>query len=318
MAKSRKIKLLAAGIACLTLIAAVGYGYVYYQLGKMKHVDIPKANAELGIADIEEEAPASEAIEDYDITNIALFAISNEAGDEPDNSDTIIILSIDKTHNKIKLSTILRDTYANVEGLGMTKINYAYAKGGPVLAIKTLNSNFNLDIKDYATVNYEGFTDIIDKIGGVEITVKDYEVPAMKRVGIYSAGTYNLNGEQALEYCKTRSVGNVDYERTDRQRAVLAKVFEKIKSRGAAKYPALVSALLPYTETSMSSADIINLGLSIFTGNINVIEQARFPMSDYSEGEMIGDLYYEVSNLDVTSAQIHNFIYYDQYPDADQ
>lgn len=319
MIKNRKIKILAAVLALLILAAAGGYGYFYYQLSRMKHVEIPKTNAELGIADIEEEkVPTASAVQDYDITNIALFAISRQAGDEPYNSDTIIILSIDKTHNKIKLSSILRDTYANVEGLGMTKINYAYASGGPLLAIKTLNSNFNLDIKDYATVDYEGFRDIIDKIGGVEITVKEYEIPVMKRVGIYSAGTYNLNGKQALEYCKTRSVGNVDYERTDRQRAVLSKVFDKIKSGGAAKYPSLVSALLPYTETSMSSSDIISLGISIFTANINDMEQVRFPLAGYSEGEMIGDLYYEVSDLNVTAAQIHSFIYFDQNPEDTQ
>lgn len=315
MFKSRKMKILAAGMACIALVVAGGYGYVYYQLSKMKYVDIPKTDAELGISDKKDEVSTMPTVQNYDITNIALFAISREAGDEPYNSDTIIILSIDKTNKKIKLSSILRDTYANVDGIGMTKINYAYAHGGPALAIKTLNSNFGLDIKDYVTVDYESFTDIIDKIGGIEITVKDYELPVMKRVGIYSAGTYNLNGEQALEYCKTRSVGNVDYERTDRQRAVLAKMFEKIESRGITKYPSIVSALLPYTETSMSSADIINLGLSIFTSNISTVEQARFPVEGYSKGEMIGDLYYEVSDLEVTAAQIHSFIYYDQYPD---
>ncbi len=317
MIKNRKMKYLAAGLALIVLIAAGGYGYVYYQLSKMKHVELPTTNADLGIADDEgKQVPAESDVQNYDITNIALFAISREADDEPYNSDTIIILSIDKTHNKIKLSSILRDTYANVEGLGMTKINYAYAHGGAPLAVKTLNSNFKLDIKDYFTVDYESFEDIINKIGGVEITVKDYEIPVMKRVGIYTAGTYNLNGKQALEYCKTRSVGNVDYERTERQRAVLAKMIEKIESRGVVKFPSLVSALLPYTETSMSSADIINLGISISTSNMNTIEQARFPMAGYSDGEMIGDLYYEVSDLDVTAAQIHSFIYYDQNPET--
>jgi LCP family protein required for cell wall assembly len=310
MIRYRKTKIGLVILAFIAVVAVGGYGYVYSQLSKMKHVDIPSTDAELSISKDTGNAN-SKTKEDANpnIINIALFAVDTTNDNEPYNSDTIIILSIDKVHNKIKLSSILRDTYANVEGLGMTKINYAYARGGPTLALKTLNSNFNMNIKDYVTVNYDGYKNIIDTIGGVEVTVKDYEIPAMVTVGINSPGTYNLNGVQALEYCRSRHIGNEDYERTERQRAVLAKVIEKIKAGGITKYPSLVSALLPYTETSLTPSEIINLGTSIFMANINTIEQSRFPEDGYSKGEMIGDLYYEVGDLTVISERIHKFIY---------
>ncbi len=150
---------------------------------------------------------------------------------ERGRSDSIIILSIDYVHNKLKLSSVMRDTYVYVEGHGNTKINHAYAYGGPVLAIKTLNSNFDLNIKDFVAVDFEGFKKIIDILGGVEIEIKDYELPTMETVGIYEAGIYNLNGEQALAYSRIRKQGSGDYERTDRQRRVLEALFRKDKRR---------------------------------------------------------------------------------------
>ena len=91
-------------------------------------------------------------------------------------SDSIIILSIDEMHKKIKMSSIMRDTYVKVKGHGETKITHAYAYGGPQLAIRTLNENFNLDIRNYVTVDFFNLEKIINAIGGVSIDVKQNEV----------------------------------------------------------------------------------------------------------------------------------------------
>jgi len=310
MIKKRRTKVIFVILALIAALAAGGYGYVYFQLSKIKHVDIPTTNTDLGIsnyqANNEMNSGTTKSI-NSEITNIVLFAVDTAQDNEPYTTDTIIILSIDKVHDKIKLTSILRDTAVNVEGYGMAKIKTAYADGGPALAIKTLNSNFNLDIRDYATVNFNGFKSIIDAIGGVDVYIKPYEWPAMQSVGITSTGTYHLDGEQALRYCWLRRIGDGDFERTERQRLVLTKVYEKVKNGGIGQYPALVSAIVPYLETSLTTNEIISLGMSALNLNVATIEQARYPTDGYYTMDLSD--YNLVTDLKGTAALIHSFIY---------
>jgi LCP family protein required for cell wall assembly len=208
----------------------------------------------------------------------------------------------------------MRDTYVYVEGHGNTKIDHAYAYGGPVLAIKTLNSNFDLNIKDFVAVDFEGFKKIIDILGGVEIEIKDYELPTMETVGIYEAGLYNLNGEQALAYSRIRKQGGGDYERTERQRRVLEALFEKTTGGGIIKFPVLVSNIVPYTETSLETDEMLNLGNSLFKHNISNLDQVRFPLDSISEEKTINGVWYLVTDLERTGEQINEFIYDDVNP----
>jgi LCP family protein required for cell wall assembly len=323
MIKKRSTKIFLAGLAILAAMAAGGYGYVYCQLSQLKHVDIPQTDAELGIgnkeeaqetAAAEEPAPEAEAEPDPETVNIALFGLDRRDAGERGRSDSIIILSIDYLHNKIKLSSIMRDTYVYVEGHGNTKINHAYAYGGPVLAIKTLNSNFGLNIKDFIAVDFEGFKKIVDIMGGVEIEIKDYELPTMETVGIYDAGTYNLSGEQALAYSRIRRQGNGDYERTDRQRRVLEALFEKMTSGGIIKFPSMVSNLLLYAETSLETDEMLSLGTSVFTHNISSLDQVRFPLDSVSQEKTINRVWYLVTDLETTGEQIKRFIHDDINP----
>jgi LCP family protein required for cell wall assembly len=331
MIKNRKLKVVAVILACVALIAAGGSGYVYYQLSKVKYVDIPKTDEELGInkadnaeiADSETPAAANNSVGDeqsvvtadnsqQETVNIALFGVDQRYEGENGRSDSITILSIDYKNKKLKLSSIMRDTYVYIEGHGMTKLNHAYSYGGPTLAIKTLNSNFNLSIKEFVTVDFDGFKNIIDSFGGIEMEIKSYELPSMNSVGIYSAGAYTLNGTQALAYARIRHQGDGDYERTDRQRRVLEQVFQKIEDAGVSKFPAIVSSLIPYTETSLDADQILSLRTSVFSCDITTMEQKRFPLDDYSEDKIINSIWYLVTDLDATTSQIHEFIYEDQ------
>jgi LCP family protein required for cell wall assembly len=243
-----------------------------------------------------------------------LFGLDRRDASERGRSDSIIIISIDYVHSKLKLSSVMRDTYVYVEGHGNTKINHAYAYGGPALAIKTLNSNFDLDIKEFIAVDFEGFKKIINMLGGVEMEIKSYELPTMETVGIYEPGVYNLNGEQALAYSRIRKQGNGDYERTDRQRRVLEALFQKTKGGGIIKFPGLVSSLAPYIETSLETDEMLNLGASVFAHNISSLEQVRFPLDSISQEKTINRVWYLVTDLETTGDQINEFIYDDINP----
>lgn len=295
-------------LALIVISAGLIYFYVSYQLDQVKQTEIPKDKE---ILNIKEDA----VIPDTSITNIALLGVDADST-ASGRSDAIIILSIDKKHNKIKLLSIMRDTYVDVEDYGMTKITHAYAYGGPLLAIKTINSNFNLNIENFIAVDFIGFKNIIDRIGGVDIQIKTYELTGMSTLNPKSEGIYTLNGEQALQYVRIRHEGHGDYERTDRQRAVLSAIFSKIISSNLsiAKSSALISELLPYTETSLGKPDILKLGTSILTSEIKTVDSIRFPLDGYSESKIIGGVYYLVTDLQETSDLMRGFIYDDMVP----
>jgi LCP family protein required for cell wall assembly len=329
MSRKKKIKIkswkkfLLSLFVITVLIAGTAFGSTLYQLSKMETKKISKTDDDLGIKPKETEKVA----EDKSITNIALFGVDRRDKDEPARSDSIMILSIDQKNKKIKLSSIMRDTYVKVAGHGETKINHAYAYGGPELAIKTLNENFNLDIRNYATVDFFNMEKIIDAVGGVNVDVNDDEVNLINDymnetatiekksiTKIASSGAQTLNGMQAVAYTRIRYTAGGDFVRTERQRTILSGIFTKIESLGAKEFPSVVSKLLPLTETSMNSMDIIKLGSKVFSSNISNLDQERFPLDDYCSNEMIDGVSYLIADMEATVDQLHKYIYEDIKP----
>lgn len=330
-------------LCVLVIIVGLGISFMYYinkQLNNVVITPLTKDNSELGIKPninegntSENKAFQSEGKEDNNgILNIALFGVDsrNSKVDIP-HSDCIIIATIDNKHSKIKLSSIMRDTYVEVNGHGKTKITEAYFYGGPKLAIRTLNENFNLDIKEYATVDFTGLSRIINNLGGITVNIKQYEVREInkwiaelaelqhvKYTPIYKSGPQNLDGIQAVAYCRIRQVGDGDFERTDRQRIILEKIFNKLKNTDIKRYPYLVADFSPYIETSISKANIIALGSKIVMNDILTIDQQRFPVDGYCKGEIINRVWYLIPepNLATLSKQISSYIYDDIKPVA--
>lgn len=322
--KKLKITLL---VFTFILLFGLGMGGFYLStiFNKVNVEKISKNPDELGISkDLEQKLQESGK---DNIINIALFGLDQRSINERGRSDSIMILTIDNAHKKIKLSSIIRDSYVDIDGHGMDKINHAYAFGGPQLAVRTLNKNFNLNIKDYVTVNFFGLAEIIDAMGGVTIDIKSSEVaPVNARAAglaklsnkttrnIDGPGKQVLNGVQAVAYSRERHVGNGDYERTDRQRRVLTALMEKVKSLGVTKYPNVVSELMPYVLTNMSSIDIIKMGSDVLTSGSTNIEQERFPSDSYSKGEKIKGIYYLTFDEVATKEQLHKYIFEDIKP----
>lgn len=315
MDKSNKSKkILISIIVFVLLIITTLTMYTLYLSNKVQKHNISKNDTDLGISkEFKEKIDSNPDIKN--ITNIALFGVdSPDDKNENGRSDSIMILTIDNVHNKLKLTSIMRDSYVNISNHGMDKINHAYSFGGPELAINTLNSNFDLNINDYAMVNFSTLPEIIDKLGGVDINIKDYEIPSLSTYGIYSPGEYTLNGEQALTYCRIRYDGNGDYERTERHRAVLNSLFEKFKEQNVADYMSLADTILPLVKTSLSTTEIIKTGTIILTSGMKNLEQERFPTDEYSSGEIIDDVFYLTFDKENVKDQIHKYIFEDIKP----
>lgn len=320
------------GLVILLFFAGFGYAYLNNLLNSTNHEAITQNDDELGIGDsefdyddTEVEIPGENESDDEDglsfyyddvkgITNIALFGVDAPVG-ERGRSDSIMIITVDKNSKKIKISSIMRDSYVNIPERGMDKLNHAYAFGGPELALRTLNSNFHLDIRDYATVNFTTLPKIIDVIGGIPITVTKAEAPHI--TGISSAGTYTLTGSQALQYSRIRYIDS-DFARTGRQRTVIEAIIEKMLDSSVTSYPNILSKVLPLVTTNLKSNDILSLAGSVVTNGIRTIEQNRFPQEELSSGQNIKGVYYYVFNREQTIDNMGRYIYLDESDETDE
>lgn len=318
--KKRRALLIIVSILLCAIIA--GGIYAYAELNKVKTANLPKDDVSLGI-----DSTVSEILKEKDVINIALFGVDRRNPNEGSRSDSIMILSIDKEHNKIKVTSLMRDLYVAIDGHGMDKITHAYAYGKAPLSIKTINSNFKLNIKDYVTVDFFSLEKIIDALGGIEVDIKKEEISYEPGYGfnfyikevsdiekktpqyITKTGLQKLNGLQAVAYARIRNTSGSDYARTERQRLVLDLVIKKATKAGVSKYPALLNSVLPYVETSLSKTDILGLGTTVVTNGITKTEQFRIPEDGVGEGKMINGVYYLVADLPTTTKHIYKFIY---------
>lgn len=305
MKKRSKIVLIIIGIIIGVFLISIGGVYIYgrHIYNKVEKVEVDKE--EVGITEEVEEklSPYNNSV-----INIALFGVDSDDG-STGRSDSIIIATIDTIHKKLKLTSIMRDSYVNISGIGNDKINHAYAFGGPQLAIKTLNENFDLNIQDFVAVNFDSLPKIIDMLGGVTVEVTEEEVSHIS--GINSAGTYNLTGAQALAYSRIRYATGGDYVRTERQRTILTKMYEKILSINPTQYTSLLNEGLSMLQTSLDYSKILELGTEVLKMGVTTLEQERFPLDGYCQGEIINGVYYLIFNKSLTVEQLYNYIFED-------
>src|SRR5690606_19120994 len=138
--------------------------YVDKQLDKIAPVYINKSLHELGIATEVQENIESIA---HPPLNILLFGVDKRPDRENSNSDVIMVISIHKKSQEIRIASIMRDSYVKIEGKGMDRVNAAFDLGGPQLAIKTINQNFDLNVKDFVSVDIAGMSNVIDELDGI-------------------------------------------------------------------------------------------------------------------------------------------------------
>ena len=287
-------------LAILILLVGGFAVYVSQIFNKMDNVEIPKNDDNLSIK-------TEKIKKDPNVNNILLLGTDARSKQEKGRSDSIMVASLNKKSKEIKLTSIMRDTYVDIPGRGMDKINHSYAFGGPELSMKTINQNFDMNIRDFVAVDFEGLAQIIDTVGGVEVDIKSNEV---SHVPGSSTGTQVLTGKQALAYSRIRMTGDGDYERTQRQRLVLEKTLDKALSAGITKYPKLLTTILPFIETSLSQGEILKLGTSIIGADAKNIDQFRIPADGHAKDRMINGVYYlEPNSLESNIELLHKFIY---------
>lgn len=228
-----------------------------------------------------------------DYTNIALFGVDSRENDLTKNtrSDSIIVASINKKTKKVKLLSIYRDTYVYIPDHGYTKINHAYAYGGPKLAVETINRNFDLNIRDFVTVNFSAVTDAVDALGGITIDITEEELDYVNKYAkdvaninnkewtkIKKPGKQTLTGVQATGYSRVRYTKGGDFTRANRQRTVIDAMLKKAKHSNPVKLIKAADTILPQICTGMKGMEFTKLAL--FFPFYSIDEQSGFPFDN--------------------------------------
>lgn len=261
-----------------------------------------------------------------EIYNILLIG-KDGIGEKTSRADTMIILTVDNKHKGLKLTSIARDTLVYIPGKGYDKINHSFYYGGCELLLNTINNNFDLNIEDYAIVDFKSFVDVINVLGGVEVNIEDREVEGLNKVidacygleienkgnnieYITSSGNHLLNGYQALAYCRLRKIDNCFY-RDARQRKVLESLAYKLSKVSVFKYPELIKILLKHVKVNISPDKILDLAMISRDLTNYKIKQLEFPINEYREdGRLKRNSQYVIKwRKEENLKLLHDFIY---------
>jgi len=246
---------------------------------------------------------------DEDWVNILL--LGTDTGDIRLNygrTDTMIIMSVNRYTGKVRLASLVRDMYVNIPYYNkMFKINAANAFGGPLLAVKTVNEAFSLNIRSYVSINFSGFTKVIDSLGGVEIVLSSGEAGALNVS--QSAQPRLLNGEQALHYVRIRHLDD-NFGRNERQRKLLSSLFNKMLSgSNLTQAMGALTEVLRHMATNMSINEMMTLVLPVFSG-MEDMDTAGFPAAGDFRFDSTDDRQSIISfDQQSTITRLHDYIY---------
>lgn len=235
---------------------------------------------------------------DKDITNILLLGIDSRDPNKVDErSDAMMVLTINKTQGKVKLTSLQRDMLVEMPGKDMMdKLNHANTYGGPTYVMKTVNNALRLDLDRYVVVNMRGMEKLIDLIDGIEINVEEHVIPFVNaninetNLVFYdtpdspflsSPGKQNLNGRQAVGYARNRSTGGGDYDRMGYQQEVLQGVFSKFLSVNATKKFELLKEGFGLVTTNLTTEEILGMAQSVLPALDNKVETLTIPIEGY-------------------------------------
>lgn len=311
----RRRRVLVLSIEVIVLVLLLGTAYVMKKYDKIQKVNIDKDEIDINDGAVKEG-----------YTTVALFGGDSREGElgAGTHADTIIIVSIDNTSKEIRMVSIYRDTLLEQKNRDYNKANSAYFLGGPEEALRMLNRNLDLDIEDYVTVDFKALVDTIDLLGGIDINIEKEEVQYMneflqetadvagtKAHFIKKSGEQHLDGAQAVTYARIRSTAGGDYKRTERQRLVIEKIFEKVIETDIGTVNNIIDTVFEQVSTSFSLKETIGLASGLTEYQLG--ESSGFPF-DKTDGLRYKNagLVTVPLGLKENVEQLHAFLYPDE------
>ena len=304
--KKRGVSIVGLSIAIVVVLLLVSGGiYTYIKFNKMNHENELSDAERIQIAEeILANDPKEEVDESLDVMtdeeasnvevslvtpipddllpegiyNILLLGVDNLNPEEFDKSrsDVMMMVTLDTINDEIHLTSFMRDIYINIEGHGNNRLNTAILYNGPTGTEETIEKYFGIHTDYYAIVNFAYAAEIIDVLGGVDITLKPGE--AIHIDDVEKSGTYHFNGHQAVQYMRLRAVGEGDFERTQRQRLVLSTIAEGLNDITLAEVMSLMNKMPNYVRTDMPAGQMTKFGSLLFSLRSAPIDELRIPV----------------------------------------
>lgn len=302
------LRIVLALILILVILVGFIFFYVKGKLDKIQTIELP-SDKDLGITET-----VAQNLTGY--RNIAIFGVDSRSDDYGvgNRSDCIIIASINNDTGAIKLISVYRDTYVKIDGHRLDKITHAYSYGEAPLAIKTLNTNLDLNINEFVTVNFDSVAEAVDQLGGVQLTITADEIKYIngyidetsKVTGktsqhITEPGTYTVDGVQAVSYSRIRYTDGGDYKRAERMRTVIEAMFSKLKTKSLAEINSFADSILPHVYTNITATDIISMVPSM--SKYKVTESIGWPYD--TKGKTMDRWYGIPVTLESNVTQLH-------------
>lgn len=304
---ANKAKNIFRAIIAVILAVIIGAGcFVGNAMGKVTYDDKRK----------NQYVSRSDLARSSSVTNILLLGVDarNPKDDTASRSDSMMLISIDKAHNCIKMVSFLRDTWVYIPCIDKKqRLNAACQYDGYNGVVDTIEYNFGIDIDGYVVADFEMFKVLVDSIGGVEVEVSEKEAKEVtSHKGRYGnvkldAGKYKLTGEQALAYCRIRKI-DTDFMRAYRQRTVMQAILKSVKSANPIKLVSMASKAAPYIETNLSKAKIISSGLKALPC-ISDMAEVRVPFDGTWQYATIGGASVITIDVDKNKDQLKDLIY---------
>lgn len=302
-----KAKNIFRAVIAVILVAVIGAGcFVGNAMGKVTYDDKRK----------NQYVSRSDLAHSSSVTNILLLGVDarNPKDDTASRSDSMMLISIDKAHNCVKMVSFLRDTWVYIPCVDKKqRLNAACQYDGYNGVVDTIEYNFGIDIDGYVVADFEMFKVLVDSIGGVEVEVSEKEAKEVtSHKGRYGnvkldAGKYKLTGEQALAYCRIRKI-DTDFMRAYRQRTVMQAILKSVKSANPIKLVSMASKAAPYIETNLSKAKIISSGLKALPC-IGDMAEVRVPFDGTWQYATIGGASVITIDVDKNKEQLKDLIY---------
>ena len=223
---------------------------------------------------------AQEDPKDEDVFNVLLVGTdSRDPNSDMGRSDSMMLVSFNKSKNKSTVVSFLRDSLVDIDGYGKSRLGHTYAYGGIGLTINTINKTYDLDIQNYITIDFENLVSIIDEIGGVKVFITEEEAEFYRQNGMpdIQSGDMTLTGSQALAHARNRTLGS-DFERTRRQRSVMYGIYRQIMAeKDASAILPLINYCMNHVKTNMSVTEIYDLAKQVLETDNLRMQQASMP-----------------------------------------
>ena len=336
--KKRRGKVVGKVFFVLGLIVSIS-------IGSMAATVVHKGDTMLGLINYDEENSLStmdlskyKLDKDTEIVNILLVGADKNADEQNQKgaerrSDSMMIATLDIKHSKLKITSLMRDMYVTIPGYGGNKLNAAYSFGGITLLYETIAENFGIQMDGYAEVNFDAFVNVIDKLGGIEVTLTESEAKNLndtnyikrKKYRNLKVGTQVINGYQALGYCRIRhgkrqadgrypgvytaSGKGDDYGRTERQRLTMQAILKKVKTLSPMELLELAEVILPNIKTDISKKMIYTYLMTVIQMGTTELKQFSVPIEGGFTSQTINGGQCLVPDLPANKSALKKFIF---------